>query len=100
MFGEALKGFFPRRISWWLALRLGGGCMPVLGQTDQQVYTDSLQNGWQDWGWATLSYTNHSPVHSGSASIAVTIANSYEAIYIAHSSFDSTSYSTLSFWVN
>jgi hypothetical protein len=63
----------------------------VFGQTDQQIYTDGLQNGWQDWGWATLNYNNTSPVHSGTKSIAVTIAdNSYQAIYIAHNAFDST----------
>jgi hypothetical protein len=73
----------------------------VFGQTDQQIYTDSLQNGWQDWGWATLNYNNASPVHSGSKSVAVTIAdNSYQAIYIAHNAFDSTPYASISFWVN
>jgi hypothetical protein len=73
----------------------------VFAQTDQQIYTDSLQNGWQNWGWATLNYNNTSPVHSGSASIAVTIAtNTYQAVYIAHIAFDSTPYSALSFWIN
>jgi hypothetical protein len=81
-------------ITWGLGIRL-------FGQSDQQIYTDSLQNGWQDWGWATLNYDNASPVHSGSSSIAVTIAdNSYQAIYIAHTAFDSTPYGSLSFWIN
>ena len=32
---------------------------PVRAQTgDQAVYTDSLQNGWQSYGWATLDYGN------------------------------------------
>ncbi|HLH55883.1 MAG TPA: glycoside hydrolase family 44 protein [Verrucomicrobiae bacterium] len=75
--------------------------VPLFGQTDQQIYTDSLQNGWQNWGWATLNYNNTSPAHSGSDSIAVTIANaSYQAIYISHTAFDSTPYSALSFWIN
>ena len=73
----------------------------LFGQTDQQIYTDSLQNGWQNWGWATLNYNNPAPVHSGSASIAVTIAtNTYQAIYLAHNAFDSSAYSALSFWIN
>ena len=73
----------------------------VFGQTDQQIYTDSLQNNWQNWGWATLNYSNPSPVHSGADSIAVTIAdNSYEAIYIAHTAFDSTAFSGVSFWIH
>src|SRR5690348_7761831 len=82
-------------------LLLGSLSLPVFGQSDQQIYTDSLQNGWQDWGWATLNYNNTSPVHSGADSIAVTIANnSYQAIYIAHNAFDSTPYASLSFWIN
>src|SRR5690349_3038667 len=72
---------------------------PVRG--DQNVYTDSLQNGWQDWGWAQIDYANSSPVHSGSKSIAVTISDSfYQAIYIAHNAFDSTPYLSISFWIN
>jgi hypothetical protein len=73
----------------------------VFGQTDQSIYTDSLQNGWQNWGWATLNYNNTSPVHSGTASIAVTITtNTYQAIYLDHNAFDSTPYASVSFWIN
>ena len=59
-------------------------------QADQSIYTDTLQNGWQNWGWTQIDYANSSPVHSGTKSIAVTITNAYHAIYIAHSAFDST----------
>ena len=70
-------------------------------QADQTVFTDSLQNGWQNWGWATLDYNNASPVHSGTKSIAVTIVtNNYQAIYIEHPDFDSSQYATLTFWIN
>src|SRR6266853_1019918 len=59
--------------------------LPFVVQADQAVYTDSLQNGWLNYGWATLDYNNSSPVHSGTKSIAVTITTTnYEAIYIAH----------------
>ncbi len=68
---------------------------------DQTIYSDSLQNGWMDWGWATINYNNTSPVHSGSKSVAVTIANnSWQALYLAHGAFNSSSYSSLSFWIN
>lgn len=88
-----------RGMAWFLHLTLLG--LRVFGQSDHQIYTDSLQNGWQNWGWATLNYNNSSPVHSGSDSIAVTIANnSYQAIYIAHTAFDSTPFASISFWVN
>ena len=29
----------------------------------------ALQNGWGNYGWATLNYANTSPVHSGANSI-------------------------------
>ena len=54
-----------------------------------------------DWGWATINYNNTSPVHSGSKSVAVTIVtNTWQAIYIAHGSFNSSPYSSLTFWIN
>src|SRR5436190_17520322 len=68
---------------------------------DQNVYTDTLQNAWQDWGWAQIDYANASPVHSGSKSIAVTISDSSsQAIYIAHNAFSSAPYLSLNFWIN
>jgi hypothetical protein len=70
-------------------------------QTDQPIYTDSLQNGWVPYGWTQIDYNNASPVHSGSKSIAVTITNdTYQAIYIHHTAFDTTPYSALTFWIN
>jgi Glycoside hydrolase family 44/Bacterial Ig domain len=72
-----------------------------VARADQTIYTDSLQNGWQDWGWATLNYNNASPVHSGTKSVSVTIVDtSSQAIYIAHPAFDSSPYATLTFWIN
>ncbi|HSU54246.1 MAG TPA: glycoside hydrolase family 44 protein [Candidatus Dormibacteraeota bacterium] len=72
-------------------------------RSDQQLYNDSLQNGWMNYGWATINYANTSPVHSGADSISVKINStptSYEAIYIAHNAMDSSSYTNLSFWIN
>jgi alpha-L-arabinofuranosidase len=68
-------------------------------QSSLPVYTDSLLNGFQDWGWATLDYNNISPVHSGTSSIAVTAA-SWEGLQIWHSDIDSRLYSTLRFWIH
>jgi len=65
------------------------------------IYTDSLQNGWLDWGWATHNYANTSPVHSGADSVSVTVGSAgWEALYIAHAAFNSSSYSDLTFWIN
>jgi len=70
-------------------------------QAPLPVYTDYLVSGFQNWGWATINYNNSSPVHSGSKSVAVTIAdNSWQALYIAHPDFNSSPYSSLTFWIN
>ncbi|MEY2427497.1 MAG: hypothetical protein QOJ40_382 [Verrucomicrobiota bacterium] len=73
----------------------------VVAQADLPVYTDSLVNGFQDWGWASHNYANTSPVHSGADSISVTISStSYEGLQIYHPDLDSSPYSSLSFWIN
>ena len=46
----------------------------MTARADQIIYDNALENGWQNWGWATLNYANPSPVHSGSDSVSVTIA--------------------------
>src|SRR5215831_7981644 len=73
-------------------------------QANQQIYTDSLQNGWVSYGWAAaINYADTSTVHSGANSISVTInstPSAWDAIYIHHDAFDSTPYSNITFWVN
>ena len=66
---------------------------------DQTVYTDTLQNGWQFWGWATANFSNNSPVRSGSASIKVD-AGGYQAIYFHHDAFSTQPYTDLTFYIN
>lgn len=64
------------------------------------VYDDALENGWQNYGWATINYANTSPVQSGTASISVTDpGTSYEALYLGHAAFNTTPYQSLSFWI-
>jgi len=68
---------------------------------DQAIYTDSLQNGWQDWGWASINYNNTSPVHSGSKSVAVTIVtNTWQGLQIYHSDLNSSPFTNISLWLN
>lgn len=73
--------------------------LQAAAQTNQPIYTDSLQNGWQDWSWAQTRLTNASPMHGGTKSISVT-AGAWEALYLAHADFDSTYFTNLSFWLN
>jgi len=82
-------------VSCWIAVT------PSLAQTNQQIYTDSLQNSWNNWSWgSTISFANTSPVHSGSSSISITITNGYAALYLEHVDFDSNPYTNLTFWVH
>ncbi len=78
-------------------------CFALLGvtraQPDQAVYTDSLSNGWQDWSWATINFSNSQPVQSGTASISVS-AGPYQALYLHHDAFDSSPYADLVFWID
>jgi hypothetical protein len=75
------------------------GGTPAAG--DLIVYTDSLQNGWISYGWASdLTYSATTYVHSGSDSISFTPTNN-NAVYVhSPSDFDPNSYASLNFWVN
>jgi hypothetical protein len=84
-----------------LSLLVFCSAIPGLAQTNQPIYTDSLQNGWQNWSWgSTINFANTSPVHSGSSSISITITNGYAGLYLEHADFDSTPYTNLTFWVH
>src|SRR5258708_6639126 len=71
----------------------------AFAQSNQAVYTDGLNNGWQNWSWASVNLSNNAPVHSGSASISVN-AGPYQALYLHHAAFDSSVYASLVFWIN
>ncbi len=68
-------------------------------QTEEPVYVDVLENGWQDWSWATTQTSNASPVHAGTASIRVQ-AGAYQAISLHHDAFDTSPYAGVSFWIH
>ncbi len=63
----------------WLALALA---FQLSVRADQTIYDDELESGWQNWGWATLNYANTAPVHSGSDSISVTFAGTWQGIQL------------------
>ena len=80
-------------------LLFGASLGGLTAQGDQAIYTDSLQNNWADWSWATVNLANPSPSHSGSASISVSCTN-YQALYLHHGAMDTTPYTNLTFWIN
>ncbi|BDI30120.1 hypothetical protein CCAX7_21710 [Capsulimonas corticalis] len=67
--------------------------------SDQIIYDDSLENGWLNYGWATLNYGSAATVQGGSKSISVT-AGAYQALYVHHTAIDSSNYTAVSFWIN
>lgn len=69
--------------------------------TDLPVYTDSLQNNWQDWSWSsTRDFSSSVAVHSGSKSLAVTITGGWGALSLHHDNLDTSSFTNLSFWIH
>jgi alpha-L-arabinofuranosidase len=68
-------------------------------RADQSIYSDQLDSGWENWSWASVNLSNTSPVNGGTRSAAVTTAP-WQAIYLHHSSFDTTSFQTLRFWIH
>lgn len=76
-----------------------GAVVPLLVSASQPIYTDTLQNGWLDWSWATVNPANTSPVHGGVNSISVTSAG-WEALYLAHAAQDTAAFTHLSFWIH
>jgi hypothetical protein len=68
-------------------------------RADLIVYDDALENGWQNWSWATVNLANPSPVYSGADSISVTASN-YSALYLDVGATDSSQFTNLTFWVN
>jgi hypothetical protein len=83
-----------------LALLLLGAFALRAPAQNMVIYDDALQSGWENYGWATINYSNTSPVYSGADSISVTDpGSSYEAIFLGHASFNPSSYQSLSFWI-
>ncbi len=72
----------------------------LTAQTNQVVYTDSPQNGWEDdFSWATIDDANTSPVHSGTHSISVS-SSGFEALYFHHAAQTGLTFTNLTFWIN
>jgi WD40 repeat protein len=63
------------------------------------VFGDTLGDGWTDWSWAAVEYTNASPVHEGSNSISVR-AGPWQGLYLHHDSFKPAEFDRVSLWVH
>ncbi len=75
---------------------------PTSTAADLVVYADALASGWQDWGsWnTTVDYSNSTPVHGGTASIAATYTGAWGGLYLHANSVSLSGYDTLRFWLH
>src|SRR5512139_3448586 len=81
-----------------VALCLAAGFrMPA--QSSHLIYSDSLQNSWEDWSWSTNNLNNATPVHSGTKSISVT-CGAWQAVSLAHSAFGTAPYTNFGVWAH
>jgi len=69
-------------------------------QANLPIYTDHLVNGFQDWSWAPRNWANTTLLHTGTNSLAVTPNNFGDGISFHQSAFNTSIYSSLSFWAN
>ena len=74
--------------------------MSLTAHANQIIYDGALENDWQNWGWATLNFTNLSPVYSGNDSISVTITSPWQGLQLYHPDQDSTLFTNITFWLN
>ncbi|TVR52288.1 MAG: hypothetical protein EA425_05320, partial [Puniceicoccaceae bacterium] len=58
------------------------------------IYSDGLQNGWQNWSWATVDIGATEPVSTGVHSIQVD-AGGWEAVYFRHNQFPVAGYQAI-----
>ena len=87
----------------WLALFwMLAAISPTVAQSDMAIYTDSIQNSWDNWSWNTTYDYNYGGtyVHGGTKAIAVTITAANSAFSLHHGDIDASAYTSLTFWIN
>jgi hypothetical protein len=72
----------------------------VAGQTST-IYSDSLQNGWQNWSWrSTVDFASTAYVHTGTHSISVHYTSPWAGLQLGSNGFSTTGYTRITFWIN
>ncbi|MBS1725702.1 MAG: hypothetical protein JST51_03210 [Armatimonadetes bacterium] len=71
-----------------------------LATADQSIYSEQLNNSWQNWSWANVNFSNATPVHGGTKSISVTATGPNQALYLHHNAQWTTGYQSLTFWIH
>jgi hypothetical protein len=89
---------------WWTIVALIAVLgLPRWAGADIVVYGDSVAAGWQDWSWGGLTrdYARSTPVHGGSASIAITYTGGWSGLQLGRNdAVDTTGLDVLRCWVH
>ncbi len=84
----------------FIPLLIIAGAINSSAQVSQYVYSDSLQNGWENWSWATVNLSNTAVVQSGTTSASVSSNAAWQAIYFHHAPFSTSGFTGITFWIH
>jgi hypothetical protein len=79
-------------------LHISAACL--CGQANEIIYSNSLQNGWSNWSWATVNLANTNPVLPGFSNSISVFCTEYAALYLSQTPSYSAYYTNLTFWLN
>ena len=68
-------------------------------QTNVSIYSDQLDNGFQNWSWGSNNFSSTSPVYSGTDAIKF-YGPGWDAISFWHQDFNPAPYTNLTFWAD
>lgn len=73
---------------------------PVVPPSTQDIYTDSLQNGWENFSWGQVNFAHAPQPHSGALSIRFD-ADSFEGLSFAKpgAAISAAQFPELRFWI-
>src|SRR5436305_2807315 len=69
-----------------------------LGAATVTVYDNALQNGWQDWGWATRNLAQTAVYQSAPRAISWE-PDAWQGLYFHNSPAPIASYTAVRFWI-
>jgi len=90
---------FIKGVFYCSTIALLGSSLSARAQTNFSIYSDQLNNGFQNWSWGANNFSSTSPVHSGTNAISFNGAT-WNAISFWHQDFNPAPYTNLTFWAN
>jgi len=82
-----------------LCAALIAGLNHAKAQTDLSIYSDQLDNGFQNWSWGANNFSSPAPVHSGTNAISFS-GVAWQAISFWHQDFNPAPFTNLTFWAD